>query len=79
MNDPFKRITNLDSDSINTTKLYTDNRVYKEIIYVNNKVVKLKEYTYKKVTKDNKDYFLLNRITITEGDNKKIKRINYVF
>lgn len=66
-------------DSIRSTKLYADNRVYKEIIYVNDKVVELKEYAYKKITKDNKDYFLLSRITISEGDKSIIKIINYVF
>jgi hypothetical protein len=53
--------------------------MYRELIYVNDKVVKLKEYTYIKITKDNKDYFLLSRITITEGNKSIIKRINYFF
>ena len=76
LNNPFK-MTN--PDSIHSTKLYADNRMYRELIYVNDKVVKLKEYTYIKITKDNKDYFLLSRITITEGNKSIIKRINYFF
>jgi len=77
LNNPFNKIAN--PDSIISTKLYTDNRIYKEETKINNTIIKLKEYEYQKITRDDKDYFLLTRIIIIEDNNKIIKRINYIF